>query len=133
MTCGGCISDDINNEYYCKGAERYIYFRCESDILQLEWNISPLFETPVTLNALHEEENVIRRGGVSIFVDTIDDTSNESRIISYLWLNLGEMDSELNVTCINGMDFYWVLKPSSTYILCNVLPFPHLSEQPGCH
>ena len=132
LTCGGCLSGDNDNEYYCRGAERYIYFRCESPIAQLEWNISPLFETIVVLTALAEEDNIIRRGGASIFVDSIDVTSSKSKIISYLWLNLGEMDSELNVTCLNGGVFYWVLKPSGTYILYNVLPFPHLSEQPGC-
>jgi hypothetical protein len=112
LTCGGCISDDINNEYYCRGAERYIYFRCESNRTQLEWDVSPLFGTKVVLSGLNEEDNIIRRGGASIFVDTIEITSTKSLIISYLWLNLGEMDSELNVTCINTGVFYWVLKPS---------------------
>ncbi|CAI8006020.1 hypothetical protein GBAR_LOCUS4528, partial [Geodia barretti] len=112
LTCGGCISDDINNEYYCREAERYIYFRCESNLTQLEWSVSPLFGTNVILNALDEEDNIIRRGGVSIFVDTIDITSSKSQIISYLWLNLEEMDSEIRVTCINDGVFYWVLKPS---------------------
>ena len=126
LTCGGCISDDINNEYYCKGAERYIYFRCESNINQLEWNVSPLFETTVPLNALNDEDNIIRHDGVTILVDTIDVSSNESQIISYLWLNLGEMDSDLNVTCTNGVVLYWVLKPSGTYILCKVHAIPSL-------
>jgi hypothetical protein len=112
LTCGGCISGDIDNEYYCKGAKRYVYFRCESGVPQLEWNIYPLFESTVFLSALDEEDNVIRRGGATIFVDTTDVTSSKTLIISYLWLNLGEMDSELNVTCTNGGVFYWVLKPS---------------------
>ena len=100
LTCGGCESNANNTEYYCMGTERHIYFRCESSTGQLIWNVSPLFQTPIVLNAFSSANNIIRRDGVSVVVDTVDfSQSGESQIISYLWINVQEMGSEMNVSC----------------------------------
>ena len=107
------MSGDIDNEIYCKGTERYVYFRCENDEPQLTWNISPLFEMPVQLSTLNAADNIIRLDGVSIFVDSV--SQDPIQIISYLWLNLGQMDSVLNVSCNNEDLSYRVFKPSGTY------------------
>lgn len=106
--CGGCQSDINTTEYFCSGSNQYIYFRCESNSFQLIWDVFPLFQTPVILGATSDAENIIRRDSVDILVDTVDLVS--PRIISHLWLNLRELNSDVNVSCSNGQPKWKTLK-----------------------
>ena len=112
LTCDGCEPNDERIEYYCKGTERHIHFRCQSDTNQLIWDVSPLLSETVSLNGLSPEDNIIRKpGGVNVFVDEVNVGESVIEIISYLWFNLETVKSELTVSCDNGDFQEWTLKP----------------------
>lgn len=118
LTCDGCEPNDKRIDYYCKGTERYIHFRCKSDTDQLIWNVSPLLSETVVLSGLSAEDNIIRRpGGVNVFVDQVNNDGSIIEIISYLWFNLETMTSELTVSCDNGDFQEWTLKPLGMCII----------------
>ena len=102
LTCAGCRSNPSATEYFCRDIDRYILFRCESQSLQLIWNVSPLFEEPVRLGPTSEVDNIIHRNGIDIIVDTVDFTDLYNiRIISNLYLNLRKLTSDVTVSCDN--------------------------------
>ena len=103
LTCAGCRFSLSTTEYFCRGIDRYIHFRCESQLTQQFLNVSPLFEEPVRLGATSEVDNIIHRNGVDIAVDTVDFTDPDNpRIVSNLLLNLGTLAFNVTVSCYNG-------------------------------
>ena len=103
--CGGCQSEENIPEFYCRGINRYLYFRCEgSDSSSLIWDIPSVLETPVTLGALTQEDNIIPRGDITVAVDTVDFTGDRRQIVSYLWLDIGMLESDVNVSCRSNGD-----------------------------
>ena len=117
LTCGGCESEENAPGYYCHGISRYLSFRCESDSSTLIWNVSPLLEEPVVLGALSTEGNVIRRDGATIIIDTLDFSEDRRQIISYLWLDLGLLDSDVTVSCSSGHPSTWTMKLLGSYTI----------------
>jgi hypothetical protein len=102
LTCAGCRFNLSTTEYFCPGIDRYILFRCESLSIQQIWNVSPLFDELVTLGPTSKADNIIHRNGVNIVVDTVDIADAQNvRIISNLLLNLGELTSNVTVSCDN--------------------------------
>ena len=116
FTCGGCQSTEDSTEYFCSRENRYLYFRCEgTGSSALFWNIiSQDQEEVVALGSLNQEENTIRRGDITVYIDTVDFTNGRSIIISYLWLNLGLLDSNVTVSCSNGITKRRTLKKLGT-------------------
>ena len=103
LTCVGCRFSLSTIEYFCPRIDRYILFRCESQSAQQVWNVSPLFEEPIGLGSTNEVDNIIHRNGVNIIVETLDFTDPRNiRIISNLFLNLGELTPDVTVSCYNG-------------------------------
>lgn len=104
LTCGGCKSEESAPEYYCSGADRFLYFRCKTmfDSSTLTWDVSPLLNKPVALGGLSRPDNIIRHEGITVVVDTVDFTEGHNQIISYLWLDLGLLNSDVTVSCSNG-------------------------------
>ena len=104
FTCGGCQSGENSPEYICSGEHRYIYFRCEGNgSSSFTWSVSSQgHDELVALGPFSPEENTIRRGDITVYVDTVDFTNGRSIIISYLWLDLGLLDSDVTVSCTNG-------------------------------
>ena len=120
FTCSGCQSEEDSAEYYCSGEHRYLYFRCEgSGSSSLTWTVSSQDqEERVVLGSQSSEENTIRRGDITVYVDTVDFTNGRSQIISYLWLDLGLLDSDVTVSCTNGITSMKTLKQLGTFICC---------------
>ena len=103
VTCTGCYSEENAPEFFCHGVSRYLYFRCETKTNStLIWNVSPLLQEPVILGPLSPVDNIIRREGITVLVDTVDFAEGRRHIISYLWLDLGSLNSDVNVSCSNG-------------------------------
>ena len=112
FTCVGCQSGENFPEYYCSGVPRYLYFRCEGGgSSTLTWTVSSQDqEERVVLGSLNAEENTIQRGNITIYVDTVDFTNGRSQIISYLWLNLGLLVSDVTVSCEGRFIYTKILK-----------------------
>ena len=117
LTCGGCQSGEDSPEYFCSGEHHYLYFRCEgSGSSELTWNVSSQDQDElVVLGSLNQEENTIRRGDITVYVDTVDFTDDRSQIISFLWLNLGLLDSDMIVSCGSGITNTKTLKQLGIY------------------
>ena len=116
FTCGGCWSEEDSPEYFCGGISRYLYFRCEgSASSSLIWTFSSEDQDElVVLGLRSSEENTIQRGNITVYVDTIDFASGHSQIISYLWLDLGLLGSDVNVSCTNSITKIKTLKQLGT-------------------
>ena len=119
FTCGGCLSGENSTEYFCSGVVRYLYFRCErSGSSTLTWNVSSQgHDELIRLGSESLEENTIQRGPITVYVDTVDFTPGRSQIVSYLWLNLGLLDSDMTVSCGNGITKMKTLKQLGTLLL----------------
>ena len=105
FTCGGCQSEENAPEFYCRGISWYLYFRCEgNDSSSLVWDIPSVLETPVTLGALTPEDNIIPRGDITVAVDTVDFTEDRRQIVSYLWLDIGMLESDVSASCMSNGD-----------------------------
>ena len=119
LKCGGCQSGEHSTEYFCTGVPRYLYFRCEgSGSSSLTWNVSSQEQDEiVVLGSQSSEENTIRHGDTTVYVDTVDFTNGRSQIISYLWLNLGLLDSDVTVSCRNSITRMKTLKQLGEMLL----------------
>ena len=119
LTCGGCQSGENSPEYFCRGISHYLYFRCEgSGSSSLIWTVSSQNQDEQVILGFHNsEESTIRRGNITVYIDTVDFTNGRSQIISYLWLDLGLLASNVTVSCSNGITRTKSLKQLGT-LLC---------------
>ena len=53
----------------------------------------------MVLGAQSPMDNVIHRGNISIVVDTVDFSQGQGRIISYLYMDFGLLNFDVNVSC----------------------------------
>ena len=119
FTCGGCKSEEGSPEYFCSGEHRHLYFQCGgSGSSSLIWTVSSQDQKEQVILGFHNsEESTIRRGNITVYVDTVDFTNGRSQIMSYLWLNLGLLGSDVTVSCSNGITSTKSLKQLGT-LLC---------------
>ena len=93
--------------FYCPEQNQLFYMQCDSssEAVGLQINVSPLFSSPVTLNVLSDVNRVIQKGPVSIVIlnITLNEDTNSAKFDVLVVLNLTSVDSEVVVTCYDGM------------------------------
>ena len=92
-------------EYYCPGDSKTFYFLCESNLTtKLVVNVLPFFENAISLNLVSQDNNVIVRDPVTVFIETIELNSDglSGHFVTYLWINTIAVDSEVVVFCEDG-------------------------------
>ena len=105
MECiGNCSLSEP--QYYCPQQSQTYYIRCESSLTpDFTINVYPIFNNPIVLSRLTEENNVIVKEGASIVVGRVDLHSDgiRARFVTLILLNLTSVDMEFIVSCDDGM------------------------------
>ena len=105
MQCIGC-NPSSESQYYCPQQSQMFYIQCESGLAEdFTIDVYPVFNTPIVLSRLTEENNVIVKEGVSVVVGRIDLHSDgiRARFVTLILLNLTSVDMEFIVSCDDGM------------------------------
>ena len=100
------IEDASGNASYCPQQNKLIHLQCKSgQTSRFGINVSPLFDLPVTLNTLTDENRVIRRNAVSIVFRSIEKDQSEDTAVfdALIVLNTTSIDGEIVVTCDDGI------------------------------